>query len=69
MLRLYESTGMGDLGQVHWDLVLCLLAAWTIVFLCLIKGIKSSGEVKLLCTCVVESHFPYSVEAKSSYQF
>jgi len=30
---------------LRWDLTLTLVLAWTIVFLCLIKGIKSSGKV------------------------
>lgn len=33
------------LGAPQWQLVLSLLGAWVIVFLCLVKGIKSSGKV------------------------
>ena len=39
------SDGMEDMGPVQWHLALCLLAAWVVIFLCLIKGIKSSGKV------------------------
>ena len=39
------SPGIHDLGHVRWQLFLCLLAAWVLVFLCLCKGIKSSGKV------------------------
>ena len=39
------SPGIHELGGIRWQLVLCLLAAWVIVFLCLCKGIKSSGKV------------------------
>ncbi|XP_071545769.1 sodium-dependent proline transporter-like isoform X2 [Panulirus ornatus] len=35
----------GDIGVIHWDLTLCLLLSWIIVFLCLMKGVKSSGKV------------------------
>lgn len=47
VLRL-ESEGLrefGYIGEIQWDLTLCLLLSWIIVFLCLMKGIKSSGKV------------------------
>ena len=34
-----------DLGGLRWQLVLCLFGAWTIVCLCLIKGVQSAGKV------------------------
>jgi hypothetical protein len=40
------STGLDDgTDEFKWQLVLCLLFSWIIIFLCLIKGIKSSGKV------------------------
>ena len=33
------------MGGLRWQLVLCLLATWLLTFLCLCKGIKSSGKV------------------------
>lgn len=42
---LNESTGIDDMGPVQWHICLCLLAAWIVIFFCLIKGIKSSGRV------------------------
>ena len=36
---------VGDIGEIKWDLALCLLASWIIVFACLAKGVKSSGKV------------------------
>nr|AVW80137.1 sodium- and chloride-dependent taurine transporter [Fasciola hepatica] len=39
------SKGIEHLGPVRWDLALCLLLAWIIVFLCIFKGIKTSGKV------------------------
>ncbi|XP_052780978.1 sodium-dependent proline transporter-like isoform X1 [Mya arenaria] len=42
---LRQSAGIEDTGQPQWRLVLCLLFSWTLVFLCLIKGIKSAGKV------------------------
>jgi len=40
-----DSTDIGNIGEVQWHLVLCLLAAWILVFVCIIKGVKSSGKV------------------------
>lgn len=37
---------MGSPGQIRWSLCLCLLLAWAIVFLCILKGVKSSGKVR-----------------------
>ncbi|WP_411025744.1 hypothetical protein, partial [Salmonella sp. s55004] len=42
---LQKSDSINETGYVIWQLALCLLLAWIIVFLCLIKGIKSSGKV------------------------
>ena len=43
MLQL--SPGVDEPGTVNWDLALCLLLAWIIVYLCVCKGVKSSGKV------------------------
>jgi len=32
---------------MNWKLVLALLAAWIVVFMCMVKGIKSSGKVSI----------------------
>ncbi|XP_052072978.1 sodium- and chloride-dependent glycine transporter 1-like [Mytilus californianus] len=42
---LQMSTGLEDLGNLNWRLLLCLLGAWVIVGLCIMKGIKSIGKV------------------------
>ncbi|XP_033122550.1 sodium- and chloride-dependent neutral and basic amino acid transporter B(0+)-like [Anneissia japonica] len=41
---LQESPSMNDTGGIVWQLALCLLLAWVIVFFCVVKGIKSSGK-------------------------
>ena len=43
MLEL--SSGIHDLGGLKWELFICLIVAWIIVFGCMCKGIKSSGKV------------------------
>lgn len=45
---LNESEGIHRLGGVSWQLALCLLAAWVMVYLSLCKGVKSSGKVRRL---------------------
>jgi len=35
----------GEIGEMNWQITLCLLLSWTIVFFCLMKGVKSSGKV------------------------
>jgi len=41
----YALTEFGNIGEIKWDLTLCLLLSWIVVFACLVKGIKSSGKV------------------------
>ncbi len=58
---LHKSAGLHEFGTLDWKLALSLFMAWVIVFLCLIKGIKSTGKVcwvyvckmKLLFLCVL----------------
>ncbi|BFZ14919.1 hypothetical protein BsWGS_17958 [Bradybaena similaris] len=39
------TDGLGDIGSLNRDLALCLLVAWVLVFLCISRGIKSTGQV------------------------
>ncbi|XP_064609914.1 sodium- and chloride-dependent taurine transporter-like [Liolophura sinensis] len=39
------SPGIDQPGVLKWDLSLCLLLAWVVVYFCICKGIKSSGKV------------------------
>ncbi|KAG8453152.1 hypothetical protein GDO86_004827 [Hymenochirus boettgeri] len=56
VLGVVHSTGLSDPGPVRWELALCLLAAWFIIFLCMLKGIHSSGKVVYFTAT-----FPYFV--------
>ncbi|XP_067651324.1 sodium- and chloride-dependent glycine transporter 2-like isoform X3 [Haliotis asinina] len=42
---LRVSAGLHDMGGIQWHLALALFVAWFIIFLCLIKGVKSVGKV------------------------
>ncbi|XP_064623690.1 sodium- and chloride-dependent taurine transporter-like [Lineus longissimus] len=39
------SGGIGEVGTVSWQLMLCLLLAWVVCYFCVWKGIRSSGKV------------------------
>ena len=42
------SDGIDKMGAIQLDLFGCLALAWVFVFLCLIKGVQSSGRVSSL---------------------
>ncbi|XP_043964719.1 sodium- and chloride-dependent GABA transporter 2-like [Gambusia affinis] len=42
VLRMSHGNG---LGNVNWELALCLLFAWVICYFCIWKGIKTTGKV------------------------
>lgn len=39
------TTDIDHSGLVQWQLVLCLAACWAVVYLCVIRGIESTGKV------------------------
>ncbi|XP_044052362.1 sodium- and chloride-dependent GABA transporter ine isoform X2 [Siniperca chuatsi] len=55
--RLLEKTsGIEEAGGLRWELFGCLLISWVIVYLCIFKGVKSTGKV-VYFTAV----FPYFI--------
>lgn len=50
------SNSISESGGLNWKMTICLLAAWTLVCLAMIKGIQSSGKVMYF-----SSLFPYVV--------
>ncbi|RUS85457.1 hypothetical protein EGW08_006790, partial [Elysia chlorotica] len=45
VIKRSEGLEPENMGEPLWKLTLCLLLAWVVVVICLIKGIKSSGKV------------------------
>ncbi|XP_059205539.1 sodium-dependent neutral amino acid transporter B(0)AT1-like [Centropristis striata] len=43
-VTLDTSTSIADSGGIHWPMVLCQLAAWSVICVCCIQGIDSSGK-------------------------
>ncbi|KAM8935248.1 sodium-dependent neutral amino acid transporter B(0)AT2 isoform 2-T2 [Lycaon pictus] len=50
------SSSISESGGLNWKMTVCLLAAWVVVCLAMIKGIQSSGKVMYF-----SSLFPYVV--------
>jgi hypothetical protein len=42
------SAGIEETGEIRLSMALCRLLAWIIVFLCLSKGVQSSGKVSVV---------------------
>lgn len=45
VLRL--SGGLHEPGDISYEMVLCLMATWVIVYFCMWKGVKSTGKVQV----------------------
>ncbi|TDH04376.1 hypothetical protein EPR50_G00151100 [Perca flavescens] len=43
-VTLNSSASIADSGGIQWPLVLCLLTAWTVIAICCIRGISTSGK-------------------------
>lgn len=52
------SEGLEVLGNVRWELALCLLLAWFVVMAVLSKGIKSLGKARPFVTIMM---FAYQI--------
>lgn len=50
------SDDIGNFGEVHLPILGCLAISWVVVFLCLFRGVKSSGKVLTTClhTCMLQ---------------
>ncbi|XP_071533395.1 sodium-dependent neutral amino acid transporter B(0)AT3 isoform X2 [Panulirus ornatus] len=50
------SSSINDTGGVKWWMALCLILSWLLVWLCIMKGIQSSGKVVYFTAL-----FPYCI--------
>ncbi|TTF87019.1 Sodium- and chloride-dependent creatine transporter 1 [Bagarius yarrelli] len=50
------SDGLDNPGEINWEITLCLMAVWVLVYFCVWKGVKSTGKVVYLTAM-----FPYVV--------
>ncbi|XP_073318904.1 sodium-dependent neutral amino acid transporter B(0)AT1-like [Pagrus major] len=57
-VTLNTSASVDDSGGIHWPIVVCLLAAWTVLCICYARGISSSGKAVYITTSL-----PYIVLA------
>jgi SNF family Na+-dependent transporter len=39
------STDIASAGVFNWKIFLCLMAAWVLIYVCLFRGIESSGKI------------------------
>ncbi|WAR14891.1 SC6A5-like protein [Mya arenaria] len=65
---LQLSDGIGTAGAVRWPLLLSLFCAWLIVFLTLIKGIKSSGKYGEMRQCRCFTQLAWAGEGYPHWQ-
>lgn len=54
VLRL--SGGLHEPGVISYEMVLCLMATWVIVYFCMWKGVKSTGKVKCFLAEKFKAH-------------
>ncbi|NXT15418.1 SC6A8 protein, partial [Prunella fulvescens] len=54
VLRL--SGGLNEPGEMNWQMILCLVTTWIVVYFCIWKGVKSTGKIVYFTAL-----FPYVV--------
>nr|XP_020441987.1 sodium-dependent neutral amino acid transporter B(0)AT1-like [Monopterus albus] len=57
-VTLNSSASISDSGGIHWPIAVCLLGAWTVIAICYIRGIRTSGKA-----VYITSILPYIVLA------
>lgn len=56
VLRFDFLGNIGDIGIIHWDLLLSVALVWILTAACLIRGVRSCGKVSL-----VTGFLPFSI--------
>ena len=46
MLGINHSKGLTNLGNIKIDLLLCLISIFILMYMCIYRGVKSTGKVK-----------------------
>jgi hypothetical protein len=46
MLGINHSKGLTDLGYIKIDLLLCLISIFILMYICIYRGVKSTGKKK-----------------------
>jgi len=46
MLGINHSKGLTDLGSIKIDLLLCLISIFILMYVCIYRGVKSTGKIK-----------------------
>ena len=54
---LNVSADISDSGPVQWRLLLCLAVSWAVVYLCVIRGIETTGKVSRAARPRAPPHF------------
>lgn len=44
-VTLNISTSISDSGSIQWWTLLCLASAWSVLYMCTIRGIETTGKV------------------------
>lgn len=45
---LNTSTAIDETGGMQWWMILCLVSAWSVLYICCIRGIETTGKVEPL---------------------
>ena len=54
VLRL--SGDLSEPGEMNWQMILCLVTTWVVVYFCIWKGVKSTGKVTLVAGGTCRGH-------------
>lgn len=66
-MQIHESSGLGDIGGVNWEMAGLLILAWLVCYLCVCKGVKISGKVSVVKIVRTYMLFPIFTEVVGRY--
>lgn len=59
VLQIHQSKGLQDLGTISWQLALCIMLIFTIIYFSIWKGVKTSGKVRQTLLFVLHCPGPH----------